>query len=157
VSGLAGGGISEMAGGKFMDGFMFAAIPVAARYLYNEWVKYDTTWESGGEAVEKSPSTPPCKGCNNIGTQGGKLNPNGWFNEGGRVSRFANRILGINAAGGMHDVFQVNIDQYLGHFARNVFNVPGMLPAAAISYSALMTDYSAIVNYQTVLMRDERR
>jgi hypothetical protein len=52
----------------------------------------------------------------------------------------------------MQDIFQINIDQYLGNFARNVFNIPGMLPAAAITYSALMTDYSAVINYQTVLI-----
>ena len=157
VSGLAGGGVNELAGGRFMDGFMFAAVPVAARALYNEWVNYDTTGESGGDAVVKGYLDPPVEGANNIGTQGGKLNPNGWFNEGGRVSRFTNRIPGINAVGGLHDVFQVNIHQYMGSFARNVLNVPGMLPAAAISYSALVTDYSGIVNYQTVLRGDERR
>jgi RHS repeat-associated protein len=157
VSGLAGGGVNELAGGRFMDGFMFAAVPVAARALYNDWVNYDSTWGSGGDVVEKKYLDPPVRGANNVGTQGEPLNPNGWFNEGGRVSRFANRIPGINAVGGLHDVFQITIDRYLGNFARNVFNVPGMLPAAAITYSALVTDYSGIVNYQTVLMRDERR
>jgi hypothetical protein len=154
VSGLAGGGISEMAGGKFMDGFMFAAIPVAARALYNDWVNYDTTWESGGDAVEKERYTYPVKGANNIGVQG---DPNHWAREGSFISRFANKIPGVNAVGGLHDVFQVNLDIFGGNFTRNVFNMPGMLPAAAITYSALVTDYSAVVNYQTVLRRDERR
>ncbi len=123
--------------------------------MYSKMVPYDATLESGGEAVKKDPLQYPCKGCNNIGEQGGPLNPNGWLNEGGRISRVLNRIPGINAVAGMHDVFQVNIDKYMGSFARSSLNYPGMLPAAALSYSALMTDYGASVTYQTVA-RGER-
>jgi len=56
-------------------------------------------------------------------------------------------IPGVNAASEIHDVFQVRLGQYGGNFARNFFNVPGMIPAAGITYAGLMTDTSAIIIY----------
>ena len=42
------------------------------------------------------------KGANNIGTAG-KVDINSWFGEGGKVSRFLNKIPGVNAVAGSHD------------------------------------------------------
>jgi hypothetical protein len=149
VTGFSGGGISELSGGDFAQGFLFAAAPVAARGLYGSLVKYEPAWEKGGEAVEKGKLDMPVKGANNIGTQGQKPNPKGWINEGGRVSRFLNHVRGVNAIAGMHDVFQVKLERYVGSFARTALNIPGMAPAAAITFSALVTDFSPVINYHT--------
>ena len=154
LHGFAGGGVSELAGGSFQDGFMFAAVPAASRFLYNEWVNYDATWKSGGNVAPKDRLSPPVKGANNVGGQGV---PDYWAREGSPISQFGNRIPGVNAVAGMHDIFQINLEIHGGRFGgfyRSAFNVPGMIPAAAMSYTALMTDYSSVVNYQTVLMRD---
>jgi len=99
----------------------------------------------------------PAEGKNNIGTQGGPVDPNGWFNEGGRVSRFANFIPGVNAVSGMHDMFQVTLDKWGGDWARNILNVPGMIPAAGITYGALMTDMRAAALYNTMSTRGRTR
>ncbi len=150
---LAGGGVSELAGQGFEKGAMFAGITALARFTYNEIVSYDVTWEPGGEAVEKDPAAMPCYGCNNVGTAG-KLNPDGLFNEGGRVSRAANHIPGVNATAGLHDVFQVKLDEWLGSIGREILNVPGMIPAAAITGAGLMSDPRAMMLYAIEPDRD---
>jgi len=83
--------------------------------------------------------TMPRENANNFGTAEKTLNPDGLFNEGGKISRFANRIRGLNAVAGLHDVLQVRLDQYGGSFARNFFNVPAMIPAAVITYGGLLS------------------
>ena len=149
---FAGGGVSELAGQGFERGAMFAGITAFARYTYNELVQYDAKWEPGKEAVRKEPYDMPIEDKINIGTQGGALNPDGLFNEGGRISRLLNTIPGTNATAGVHDVFQVKIDIFFGKgdvgaLMRNVLNVPGMIPAAALSYGALMCDTRAMILY----------
>ena len=139
---------SLLTGSDFAEGAFFALTTASARFVYNKVVQYDTTWESGGEAIEKDQLHRPREGANNIGTAG-PLNRNGLWNEGGRVSRFANRIPGINAVAGMHDVFQITLDQMGGYLTRNIFNIPGMLPAAALTYGGLMTDPRAAVVLMT--------
>ena len=131
---IGGGAATELAGGKFKDGFLAAGIAASAHYLYNSVVNYDASWKAGGPSQSKTADQMPIKGANNIGTQGHKtIDPSGWFNEGGKVSRFLNRVPGINSVAGMHDVFQVKLDGVAFPFARDIFNVPGMIPAAAIS------------------------
>ena len=68
----------------------------------------------------------PIRGANNIGIQGETIDPSGWLNEGGKVSRFLNLLPGVNAISGFHDFMQINID---GVAARDVLNVPNMVPA----------------------------
>jgi hypothetical protein len=101
----------------------------------------------GGRSVLKDRLSLPIEGVNNIGTQGGPLDPNGWFNEGGRVSRFLNNVPGVNGVAGLHDVFQIRIDQWVGSVARKTLNVPGMLPAAAITYTGLLADNRVALLY----------
>ncbi|MEQ6342580.1 MAG: hypothetical protein M3A44_13285 [Gammaproteobacteria bacterium] len=136
---VAGGVSSELQGGQFRDGFKFAVMTSSASYAYNEAVKYDVTWQKGEGAVNKRTFDMPVKGAINIGTAG-TVDPSSWWGEGGIVSRFANHIPGVNAVSGLHDVFQIRLDEWGGNFARNVFNVPGMIPAAAITSAALLDD-----------------
>ena len=137
---LAGGGISELSGQGFGSGALFSGGTAFGRFAYNEIVKFDATGQMGGAAIEKGRYDYPKSGANNIGTAGGPVDLNGVWNEGGQVSRFANHIFGVNAVAGMHDVFQVKLDIWGGDMARSALNVPGMIPAAAITYSALATD-----------------
>jgi hypothetical protein len=45
----------------------------------------------------------------------------------------------------MHDVFQVRLEEWGGVMARNYLNVPGMIPAAVITYAGLANNvYSSI-------------
>ena len=73
------------------------------------------------------------------------------------MSRFANFIPGVNAVSGMHDMFQVTLDKWGGDWARNILNVPGMIPAAGITYGALMTDMRAAALYNTMSTRGRTR
>ena len=137
-----------MSGGNLKQAALFTFGITSAAYIYQELVGYRATWQSGGDASEKGRWTWPYEGANNVGTQGGAVDPNGLWNEGGRVSVLANQIPGINAVAGLHDTFQVGMDIGLstafnadiGDLAKNVLNVPGMVPAAAITYGALMAN-----------------
>jgi RHS repeat-associated protein len=147
-----GGGLSELSGDKFYNGALFALVTSMSAYTYNEAVGYDLTWESGGEAVEKGRYDMPVKGANNAGTQSYNLDRNGWINEGGRVSRVVNNTPGGNATSGLHDVFQVTIDKFFGAYGetmRNILNVPGMIPAAVITYAGLMSGSTPTIYYLT--------
>jgi len=105
--------------------------------MYNGVVQFDSSWDKGGEAVNKLDTSMPVQGANNIGTAG-RVDPTSWFGEGGIVSRIANNIPGVNAVAGMHDVFQVRLQEWGGVIARNTVNIPGMIPAAALTYSSLL-------------------
>ena len=143
----AGGAVSELGGGKFKDGFAMAGLAASARYLYNSVVQYDIDPSAGGPASAKTINQRPVAGANNIGIQGKPPDPS-WIDkdmflginwgEGGGVSRALNRIPGVNAVSGLHDIFQVEMDNVLFPGARDWFNVPGMLPASVISYTALL-------------------
>jgi hypothetical protein len=75
----------------------------------------------------------PLKGYNNIGIQDKPLSI---FYEGEALSKVLNIVpAGINAVAGLHDKFQTSMTGWM----RNVFNVPGMIPAAVITYGG-MTD-----------------
>ena len=137
VSTLAGGGIAEMSGGNFGDGALYTFGASSAAYAYYKTVGYNVTWKKGGKAVPKDADTPPVKGANNIGYAVPKPGVN-FFDEGGPLSTTLNNTVpGINAVAGLHDIFQIQLDR-LG--LRNVLCWPGMLPAAAFTYTALMTD-----------------
>lgn len=136
---IGGGAASELTGGRFRDGFLLAGITASAQYLYNSMVNYKPTWQSGGPAQPKTQSQMPIKGANNIGIQGDQsMDPRSWFNEGGRISRFLNKVPGVNAVAGLHDVFQVRLDGAIIPGARDILNVPGMIPAAGITAAALI-------------------
>lgn len=140
---LADGLMNRAQKRNFFAGFDISAVSFVATEYYKSAVGYEVTSESGGEAVQKTYTQPPVKGANNIGTQGEPLDPNGWFNEGGKVSRFLNHIYGINAVAGMHDSFQIQLQTT----ARDILNVPLMPVAGAITYVALYNSIKCTTCY----------
>lgn len=52
-----------------------------------------------------------------------------------------NRIPGLNAVAGLHDIFQISMPTEL---MRAVLNVPGMIPAVLITYGALLDGEAGI-------------
>jgi hypothetical protein len=141
---VVGGTISERTGGKFANGAKAAAFLVALQglpALYKKTVGYELDMGPGGAAVEKGPTGLPVEGANNVGTQDvWEFDDNGQrivgsFEEGGSLSNTLNQVPGINAVAGAHDVMQVSLGTGL---ARDVLNVPGMIPAAAFTYTAAL-------------------
>jgi hypothetical protein len=118
---------------KFTEGMELSIFSFAAANAYKSLVGYEVTIESGGEAVQKGFNSPPVKDANNIGIQGKAVDPKSLFNEGGAVSRIANKIGGINAISGLHDTFQIN----LPGASRDLLNIPGMPVAAYFTYFGL--------------------
>ena len=141
ASGLVGGATAKVSGGDFRQGFFFSAGAASFGYAYDKIVNYDATWAPGGAARGKGRFDLPIEGANNFAESRPAINPGTFSGEGGRLSRFMNRIPGINAIAGMHDVFQVRLDQLGGdHFGsalRGGLNFPGMPVAAALTYPAL--------------------
>ena len=62
---------NRLSGKNFFEGFDLALLSFGAGQAYQKIVGYDTTYESGGPAANKGYNSPPVKGANNIGTQGG--------------------------------------------------------------------------------------
>ena len=141
ASGLVGGATAKVSGGDFRQGFAFSSGAAGFGYAYDQIVNYDATWAPGGAARGKGRFDLPNEGANNFAESRPVVNPSTFSGEGGRLSRFMNRIPGMNAIAGMHDVFQVRIDQLGGdHFGsalRGGLNFPGMPVAAALTYPAL--------------------
>ncbi len=140
ASAAAGGVVSKVSGGKFIDGAFLSAMTAGARYLYNKVVHFDITWKKGGKAVPKSLGDYPVEGANNVGQYSRIIDPKSLWREGGRVSRFANQVPGINAVAGLHDVFQVSLSNWNGPIARSIFNIPGMPVAGAVTYAGALAD-----------------
>ncbi|MFZ1625365.1 MAG: toxin TcdB middle/N-terminal domain-containing protein, partial [Gammaproteobacteria bacterium] len=149
TSGVVGGALAEANGGDFRQGFMFAGGAAGFAWGYQEIVDYGATWDSGGEAQVKDRYTMPRSGVNNFGGAVRAIDPNSFWSEGGRLSRVMNRIPGMNAIAGMHDVFQIRLDEFGGsHFGsmlRTALNVPGMPLAAASTYPALLQGVPAVM------------
>ncbi|MBM4221717.1 MAG: hypothetical protein FJ170_07205 [Gammaproteobacteria bacterium] len=91
----------------------------------------------------------PRDGVNNVGEAVRTIDPNSLWGEGGHLSRVMNRIPGINAVAGMHDVFQVRLDQFggsrFGSILRGGLNYPGMPVAAILTYPALLQGVPAVM------------
>jgi RHS repeat-associated protein len=134
TAGVVGGASSEALGGSFRDGFYFTFFASAAHSIYQSVVRYRATWASGGDAVEKTANQRPVEAANNFGTQGQPVDRAGFWGEGGKLSRFANRIPGMNAIAGMHD----EIVTHISGAWRGVLNVPMMVPAVATTLPALV-------------------
>ncbi len=144
ASGVAGGTVAQVSGGKFKDGAFLSAMTAGARYLYNKVVGYGIRLKGGKFVAAKGRFTRPVDGANNIGEQGFLSSTasrfKGAIHEGGAVSRFANRVPYINAIAGLHDVFQVSADQMFGPLARSIVNIPGMPIAGAVTFAGAMAD-----------------
>jgi len=135
ASGLA----AEINGGDFQDGFRLGFTTSTTSWAYRQVVGYDATWRQGGSAVPKESLSYPVEGANNIGTVTQEVRSNAWWSEGGIVSRALNVVPGVNAVAGMHDVFQIKLEQWGGGLSRNVLNIPGM-PIAAYLTGGALTD-----------------
>ncbi|MEZ5564274.1 MAG: FG-GAP-like repeat-containing protein [Gammaproteobacteria bacterium] len=140
-SGVVGGLTAEASGGDFRDGFIYAGGAAGFGYAYNKIVRYGASWSPGGAAQGKERFTMPIEGANNFAEARPIIDPTTFTGEGGRLSRFMNRIPGMNAIAGMHDVFQVRLDQFggdrFGHLLRASLSFPGMPVAAGLTYPAL--------------------
>ncbi len=160
---VVSGTVSEATGGKFANGARSAAFMVAMRSLpslYKKVVGYALNMGSGGAAVGKGELTMPVEGANNIGTQNAKLDPDCIACEGGAFSNTLNKVPGINAVAGVHDVFQVSLGTGI---ARDIFNVPGMIPAALLTYAAALSqplthlNNGQIIGIATTYSRNKKR
>lgn len=144
AAGTAGGALAHVSGGDFRRGFAFAGGAAGFGLAYNRLVGYQATWGPGGPAQGKDRLTMPYEGVNNIGEANRVVNPDAIWGEGGRMSRLMNRLPGVSAVAGMHDVFQVRFDQIGGAGLRGALNIPGMPVAAALTYPALMDGVPAV-------------
>jgi RHS repeat-associated protein len=146
---VAGGFSTAFHGGNFFENMLLGGITslgvasgfAAARFVYEAVVTYEPDWRPGGPAVPKGPQDPPLKCCNNVGEQ--TLSPASCSAcEGSPMSNILNRIFGINATAGFHDKIVTQFAE--GSILRSTFgpiNIPTMLPAAAISYSAIVATF----------------
>ena len=149
---------NRLSGKKFFEGFDLALLTFGAGQAYQKIVGYEASYDSGGPAANKGYRTPPVQGANNIGTQGG---PPSFFrfvfvfmsivlgviiliffyfwacflSEGGPLSEALNKVGGVNAVAGLHDVFQISLSDKF--YIRDILNVPGMPVAAALTYASL--------------------
>ena len=141
ASGAVGGYTAKVSGGDFREGFGYSAGAAALGFAYNQVVGYGATWASGGEAQGKGRLTMPREGVNNLAESRPVIDPSTFTGEGGQLSRFLNRIPGMNAIAGLHDVFQVRLDMLggdrFGSTLRSTLNFPGMPVAAGLAYPAL--------------------
>jgi len=147
-SGLVGGATAKIGGGDFREGFGYSAGAASFRYAYNRIVHYQATWAPGGAAQAKDRFGMPVEGANNFAESRSVIDPATFTGEGGRLSRFMNRIPGMNAIAGLHDVFQVRLDllggDRFGQALRNTLNFPGMPVAAGLTYPALFDGVPAV-------------
>lgn len=133
-----------------------AALGLGASYGYHRIVGYQPKTYGGRGYAEKGTDIngfpgldAGIDGVNNIGyAHTGP--PQLFFDEGSSFSRFTNNIYGVNAIAGMHDQFQIQLEQRWGAGARTTWNIPGMPVAAVATYPAL--------NWQPIwLFEDELR
>jgi RHS repeat-associated protein len=144
VTSTVGGAMAYVETGRFAPAFGTLAATGSARYVYNRFVGYDTSWKPGGEAQPKGRYQLPVQGANNFGNAQSVIDPGDFFGEGGQLSRLMNRVPGINAVAGFHDVMQVGWDRWGGAGLRAWLNVPGMPVAAAVTYPALLDGVPAL-------------
>lgn len=141
ASGLVGGATAKVGGGEFREGFAYSGGAAAFGYAYDRVVNYSATWGPGGAAQGRQRFDMPVEGANNFAESRPVVDPATFTGEGGRLSRVMNRVPGMNAIAGLHDVFQVRLDQLggdrFGSVLRTTLNFPGMPVAAGLTYPAL--------------------
>jgi RHS repeat-associated protein len=148
ASGLVGGATAKISGGDFREGFGYSAGAASFGYAYRRIVNYGATWSPGGAAQGKERLSMPIEDANNFAESRSVIDPATFTGEGGRMSRFMNRIPGMNAIAGLHDVLQVRLDllggDRFGPALRNTLNYPGMPVAAGLTYPALFDGVPAL-------------
>jgi len=129
--------------------FLMAGVASGASYVYDKIVGFGVEWKGGDRAIPKGPLALPEKDRIHIGFAG---NPEGggfWhgiFGEGNPLSRLLNYVPGLNGTAAFHDVMQVYLYKMGGITARNLLNIPGMIPSAMISYGSLLGGSPAITS-----------
>jgi hypothetical protein len=135
-----------------------AAIGLGMSYGYYKIAGYQAKYNRGNGYSEKDNMDAGVEGVNNVGfAHAGPPEPTFFrknsfqinWDEGGPMSRFSNNVFGVNAVAGVHDEFQVNLENWGGAGARSsLFNPLGMIGASLITAPALLWS-------PTLLFRDE--
>ena len=155
----ASGISSEIMGGSFKDGFKMGLVTASARYLYKNTMGYKAPIKGAhklaneyGQYIEKN-GVPNNLNINVFGTNTSQLTGNffsDFFKQGGALSRVAQYIPGANAVSRLHDHYQIWFDKLAGgvqnSWTRTILNVPAMIPATVISYGALASDHTYLIN-----------
>lgn len=151
------GAMAHLQGASFKNGFTTALIFASAAETYRSYVGFEATAEPGeavkGNAAECGSAGASCYNFESEGARAGKIpasweskgvvgvnepvtSEDGFFNgkQGGWISRTLNQVPGINNVARLHDTF-FSPNGSLSFTPIN--NVGSMLPAAAVSYSAL--------------------
>jgi hypothetical protein len=157
ATGMGGGVSSKIMGGNFADGFKVALLTAAAAYVYNSTVGYEApkngAYKLAGEkgTYNEILGVPKDININVFGTNTSKLSGNffnDFFKQGGALSNTAQHVFGMNAISRLHDSYQLWFDKIAGvsdSWTRTILNVPAMVPAAVISYAALMSDQTVLI------------
>ncbi len=148
LSGIAGGAISELAGGNFWDGFTFAATIAGADFIYR--VIADT-----GSSVKSTALTGEenIVGSKNV-QRGGWKQELAWFmtDETGPVMKFISKYIpGFQGLGHAHDPATTWIRADWGDGAFLILNFPTMPPLFALNaVGAVLNDNPALIGiYQS--------
>jgi hypothetical protein len=152
------GAMAHLQGGSFKNGFATALVFASAAEAYRSYVGFEATAEPGkaieGNAADCSTAGSSCfefesqgprsdkipsawEGKNVIGINKPVANDDGFFTgkQGGWISRTLNQFPGMNNVARLHDTFFPPNGSGLSFTPFN--NAGSMLPAAAVSYSAL--------------------
>ncbi len=157
AKGVIGGTTSSLMGGSFKSGFLLSSGFASADAAYEHYTRHAPGWGPG----EDRPGTYAPQGgpdsnwyfpasdysvpeefwdVNTFGYNQLLKGDGSWtdcFTQSGACSRFFDKIPGLQATSQLHDFFQ-NLSMSHGI---NWLNFPSMLPAAAISYAALLSQY----------------
>lgn len=152
------GAMAHLQGGSFKNGFATALVFATAAEAYRSYVGFEATAEPGeavkGNAAECSTAGASCfnfdpqdspradkipsnwEDKSVVGINKSVTGDDGFFTgkQGGWISRTLNQVPGINNVARMHDTF---FSPNSGLSFTPLNNVGSMLPAAAVSYSAL--------------------
>jgi hypothetical protein len=140
VSGLAGGGVSEIAGGKFGEGFMYAAGGAALYWGYQEMVGYKPNSAPGEELKQGTYDSKANNGKapagKNVCALNKQLTGNFWkdfWTQGGFVSKLINSVPYGCATCALHDTWMNNIPAF-----NMVTNVGSIVPAVGYMSGSLL-------------------
>ena len=143
--GVAGGLASVASGGSFNKGFELGGLAYSSYTLYQHMVNGEApSWSSGNGTQPKSPTfaaSGESQVFNNFGAAVPLGGPVCALCEGSTFSNAMDAYPGMNALATLHDVWADELTD--GLFSSSpalyyaTFDVPTMLPAAALTYSAL--------------------
>lgn len=155
---VAGGLSAKIAGGSFIKGAEMSVAAFALNNLYQEMTNESPQWQAGDGGVVYKPDGPTPYNSQDFDLFGGaNVPPKGMeylmgtqvpqqygfcLNEGCPLMEALDSYPGMNALATLHDVWAASATQFLGGSSTLYYltlDVPSMLPAAAISYGALLS------------------